>query len=136
MVKSCFCCEQKRFCWRKDVFISNSNVILSHISNRPWGQQHCVYFPQHVGQVKPGCIWIKSYQLISGLFQVILSDLLLKWVSVFVPVLVALHNQFVVNEIQINAIFSHDVTRHIAAPNPSLSVGSLGSDLMCIKLKY
>ena len=104
----------KKLLWRNKSAFVGARTFLSQThsyrnSNRPRSQQHCVYFSQHVGQVKPGCIWIKSYQLISGLFQVILSDLLLKWVSVFVPVLVALHNQFMVNEIQINPIFAHNV---------------------------
>ena len=111
MVKSCFCANKSKICANKSslpigvsLLLKNSFIIISRISNRPRSQQHCVYFSQHVGQVKIGCIGIKSYELISGLFQVIFSDLLLKWVSVFMPVLVALHNQFVVNKMQ-NANF-------------------------------
>lgn len=72
-------------------------------------KQHCVYFPQRVGQVKPGHIWIESYYFVSTRFEIIFSDLFLKWVSICMSVLVALHYQLVINKIQINAIFAHDV---------------------------
>ena len=87
--------------------------------NRPRrGKQNCVYFSQHIRKVELACVGIESYKLISSLFQKIISDLLLNWISVFVPVLITLYNQFVVNKIQINTIFANVVLsldiQHIA----------------------
>lgn len=72
-------------------------------------KQHCIYFFQYIRKVKLGYIWIESYYFVSTRFEIIFSYLFLKWVSVCMSILVALHYQLVVNKIQINAIFANNV---------------------------